>query len=526
MKCTKLIENKIYYLYGLMLILSFFLALILLKTQIVFAYDQARDAYEAYNIWHEMDIKILGPSTDITGVFHGALWYYLLSIPYALGKGDPQFTAMVFFILSFFTVPLYGYVTQKIFKNINVSLTCMVLYAMSPLFQATTRWLSNPVISLYSTPFLLLFLWKYLNKQERYIAFFIGILYGILVQSNFSFGLLIFTLPMYLIIFKIKVILKDILFFGFGLLLSLSTFIIAEIKFNGRMTKGMIDFIISDSDHSIISKFATLFERIINLFSVTVLPLPRLLIAVIFLFLIFILIKAVRSEKEKKQIIFLLIWLSNILFFQFFSSGAVNSYFVFIPSLFAITMLVSFLLVRYTSGLLYVILLISIFFFQLHSLYDWTKRSFSPFSIQYGMYLNNEKELIDYTYNASKNETFSISSLTNPLYVNTTWAYLYQFYGEKKYGYLPYWLGKDQEGYLGNLPKQESKTKYNYFIIESTVGIQDIFIAKVKYDQDKISDFLEEKQFGELRVQKRLFRPDKPSPPIPKILLKSHILYE
>lgn len=525
MKYIKLIGDKIYYLYGLILIVSFLLALVLFKTQIIFAYDQARDAYEAYNIWHNKDVKILGPITDIVGVFHGALWYYLLSVPYALGKGDPHFTAAVFFILSFLTVPLCGYVTQKIFKNVHISLTCMVLYAMSPLFQALTRWLSNPVISLYSTPFLLLFLWKYLNKQERYLAFLIGILYGVLVQSNFSFGLLIFTLPMYLIIFKIKINLKDIFFFGFGLLLSLSTFIVAEIKFNGRMTKSLIDFIISDSSKSIIDKLATLLERIINLFSVTAVPLPRFLIPVVFIFLILILIKTLKSEKERKQIIFLLIWLSNVLFFQFFSAGAVNSYFVFIPSLFAITMLISFLLVRYTRGFFFIILLVSIVFSQCYSLYDWTKKSFSPFSIQYGMYLNNEKELIDYTYKASKNETFSISSLTNPLYVNTTWAYLYQFYGEKKYGYLPYWYGKDQRGFLGSLKSGPGK-KYHYLIIESTVGIWDIYVAKIIYDQDKVSDLLEEKQFGRLRVQKRIFNPKKPAPPIPKILLKSHILYE
>src|SRR6266576_2700239 len=68
---------------------AFLLAIIPLSTQFYFYYDQARDAFQAYNIWHNHHLEILGPGTDIPGLFSGVLWYYLLAILYSIGNSNP-----------------------------------------------------------------------------------------------------------------------------------------------------------------------------------------------------------------------------------------------------------------------------------------------------------------------------------------------------------------------------------------------------------------------------------------------------
>jgi hypothetical protein len=60
-------------LWALIISLALFLRLNNLG-RISFSYDQARDAFFAQDILNG-DLKIVGPPTDIQGVFHGPLYY-------------------------------------------------------------------------------------------------------------------------------------------------------------------------------------------------------------------------------------------------------------------------------------------------------------------------------------------------------------------------------------------------------------------------------------------------------------------
>ena len=82
-------------------------------------------------------------------------------------------------------------------------------------------------------------------------------------------------------------------------------------------------------------------------------------------------------------------------------------------------------------------------------------------------------------------------------------------YGQQKYGYLPFHGGRGQTGYLGNLTEQPFGTKYRYIIIEPTTGIPDFFIQQIISEENKTSDIIEEKKFGQFLVQKRIFRENK-----------------
>ena len=87
--------------------------------------------------------------------------------------------------------------------------------------------------------------------------------------------------------------------------------------------------------------------------------------------------------------------------------------------------------------------------------------------------MDDQLTLIDQTYKTANGEKFSISTLTNPFGYNTTWAYLYSWYGKKKYGYIPHFFGPDQNGiFAGELMSRIDKPQSLHFrIIEPKEGL-------------------------------------------------------
>ena len=132
----------------------------------------------------------------------------------------------------------------------------------------------------------------------------------------------------------------------------------------------------------------------------------------------------------------------------------------------------------------------------------------------------DEKKAIDYTYNQAEGKKFSICGVTNPLFINTVWSYLYKTYGEKKYGYLPFWAGQKQYLNRSFLSYDKEKPKLRFLILEPLIGIPDYSQKATIFLEDHVSELVEEKQFGHLKIQKRILR-DKPLPITKKELEKS-----
>ncbi len=497
-------------LYVFTFIISIIFAFFGLSKQLVFGFDQARDAYEAYAIWHNQDFKILGPSSDLPGVHHGVLWYYLLSLPYAISSGNPEFVAVFFFLFSLLTIPLCIYFIYKLFRNFHIALLASVLYASSPLFQTFTRWLANPLIALYITPLLLFFLWRFIKQQQKKDLILTGLFFGFLIQADFAFGLFLIVLPIYWLIYKIKLTLQSFLLLGLGFLLGTSTYVISEIRFKGKAILAIADFLNSSlsSSRPFTETIFLIIEKFNFLLSITFIPFYWAL--VFFIFLVIFYLKRYKKKQDIYALILLSIWLGVLVIFYLFKSGILHSGFMFGPFIIPIIAIGAYLLINTVKNFkLLAFILICIFSGQFYTVYSWLKTEYSPLSVQYGISLSLEKEIVNYTYKESRGKQFTIIPITNPLHINTLWSYLYELYGEKKYGYLPYHGGKSQVGYLGNLLDKPFGTKYRYVIIEPTTGIPDYFIQQIIFEENKTSDILEEKKFGQFLVQKRIFRENK-----------------
>ena len=127
--------------------------------------------------------------------------------------------------------------------------------------------------------------------------------------------------------------------------------------------------------------------------------------------------------------------------------------------------------------------------------------------IQPGLLISDEKKVIDFCYSRAQGRDFALNSLTVPLYINTTWNYLFEWYGKQKYHYLPVWGGgKTAEGYAGNLRRISKRSDLpidQCLIIEPTVGISEHDKNDFLREEGYFSGVVEQNQFGTITVQYR-----------------------
>jgi hypothetical protein len=112
-------------------------------------------------------------------------------------------------------------------------------------------------------------------------------------------------------------------------------------------------------------------------------------------------------------------------------------------------------------------------------------------------------QLIDYVYQQAQGQPFSLSTLTTPYGFNTTWSYLFNWYGQGRYGYQPVWYGPDQAGIAaGNLLlSTDQPLPFHVAIYESPIGIDPWLRDTFATEQGKISSVSTQTTFGSLMVE-------------------------
>ncbi len=482
---------------------AFFFGLFFFKDQFFFYYDQGRDAYEAYSIYHDKDLKIQGPGTDIPGLYHGVLWYYFLSVSYLLGGENPLFAGLFLFFLIFATMPVIWRLSFSMFGDRNLSFAILLLYAFSPALQIGSRWLSNPSLALVIVPILLFSLWKFSKKKNLRDAFLIGVLSGLLLHANLAYLICLMSIPLICIVLKIRVKVSEFFYFTIGLLLALLPIILSEVKFKGRGVQSLTNHFTQSSSFNITELIKTVIHKFTELLNLSFFGADSILILAVLFILILIAARKI-SDADKKPLYFLLAWMISLLPFFLFDTGISRSKFVLFPYLIPTIILFVFILRKTViNQKIFILAVALLLIIQLKTNLGYIVSKTNPYTVQKGMVITDLKRAIDYTYQESFHQEFIINSITSPLFINTTWAYLYEFYGARKYGYLPKWDGKDQTGYLGNLP-EGINAPFRFTIIEPGPGIPEIFIKETIQEEDIKSRLVSEKRFGNIIVQKRI----------------------
>lgn len=140
------------------------------------------------------------------------------------------------------------------------------------------------------------------------------------------------------------------------------------------------------------------------------------------------------------------------------------------------------------------------------------------------MNLFDEMQAIDWIYKDAGGQVFSINTVTNPLFINTTWAYLFNYYAKPKYKYMPAWSGAPQPDVFGGnvtMGLTNINVEYGsrpvvqkgtilYLIMEPDIGIPWEYYAAFPVFENTRSKLVTKKKFGDFTIEKRVFTSEEP----------------
>ncbi len=495
-------------------VLAFLLRVLYLpQNALSFYYDQARDAFIVKQILSG-DLKILGPPSSAQGLFHGVLYYYVLAPAYWLGAGNPVFVAYWIAFLNSVTVFVIYYFTYLLTKKRAAGFLGAFLFAIS--FEASqyATWLSNPALAVLSVPLIYLGLWMWLKEKKALGPVISAIGLGVSIQAEVFLAHHIIPIAIWLWIEKKNLLKKDVIKFITILGIILSSLILAEIKFGFKGFSGIAS-LLSGEDMWVrgkdIGDYIILYlNQIGHTFSDSLLPSYSGYGGALGIGLLWYALSTWNKKKRKItltwQPFLLSYFLAHLLIVSLGDIGTPHlsaGIGVAIITLAAIVLSLSWPKRKWLVTLIFVAILFS----NITAIFSENKKGQAAFTIQKDMILSNQLKALDYTYQKADGDAFSINTLTVPLWVNTTWSYLYNWYGLKKYGYLPEWQGRDQVGQLGNnLPKASEDTKLHFFIKEPPQGLLKFHQETEAQAEEARSKLVEEVGFGDLMVQQRIMK--------------------
>jgi len=508
----KLLKHPFVLLFFIVCI-AFFIRTLQLKDNILFGYDQARDAQRIYNMVYKGDLKIVGPETDIQGIFNGPLLYYALAPVYYFSNFDPNAAALLFVFINVGTILLIYWASKILFNKNSIALIASLLWAFSYEQGFFSRYISNasPMSTTTTIFFIGLALFFLKKKQWGLPLSAAGI--ALAIHCNFYFIYLFLFYPLFFLFFKPKIQIKTVAFTLGVLGILLSPWIVTELRWKFIGTKSLLTYFLhqgttaaSTNPFSFLLSIASrYYERISQGIFFSFIPSKVVGFFIATILLIYLIFK-----RRTPSIIFLVVWVLNTLPLFAFKSGVhgveVINGSVFVP----LTILIAVGIEeckRIKIFKMSPIPLLCVAGIVLYGLVCYTKNTFIPNSIHTGASstLKNEKLIIDYTYKASGEKPFSICSISEPLFINTIWSFLYSTYGKQKYGYVPFWSGQRQILNESFLPYAQKKLSIKYIIEEPLIGIPDYAPLATYFMEDTQNNLISKTKFGEIRVQKRVF---------------------
>lgn len=505
-------KNKTLLILVLFFLLGYFLRVFYLPTRAVnFGYDMARDAFTVKDLLSG-DLKLQGPPASTPGLFHGVLYYYVIAPAYFFGKGNPVVVAYWTAFINAATVFVVFSLSYVLTRKKGAALLSAFLYAIS--FGATqyATWISNPTLGVITVPLIYLGLWMWFREKNKWGPPLAALGLGLSIQAEIFLAYHFFPVGFWLIAEGKKIKRHDLIIFIVIFLITVSSMILTQLRNGGGTVTGVVG-LLTAKDQILESKsfgdFIVLYlNQMGTTFSNVIFPsIPGWGGLAGFSFLIF----AIRQwfASARRQLFSWQMLLASFLLahLPIVFLGGVSTPFltvglgVGVCALFGIILYRLSLKNKYVAAFIVLVIVIS----NLSAIF--TKNRNGQVALvwnQNDLMVSKEVAVVDYTYKEADGAPFSINTVTNPLWVNTTWSYLYNWYGLAKYGYLPQWSGRDQVGRPGNNLSAVSPTTTLQFLIEEPPGgLSEGWIRKEEEAENSRSILLEERNFGKLVVQKR-----------------------
>ncbi|MFC1625514.1 glycosyltransferase family 39 protein, partial [Patescibacteria group bacterium] len=423
--------------------------------------------------------------------------------PLVIFNGNPAAVAVWNSIFNAGAAVVLFFFAKDLFKSKRAGIIAVILASTSFYFVEYSPWLSNPSPTLLTVPLFFYFLWRFWSKKSRAVVFAAFFL-GLSIQFELFFLYLIPVFILYHLFSKNKNI-KDTVYGIIIFSLATSTMILTEIKYHFAGVVSLLDsFVHRDvsSGQGFLGNLKLFVDRFFETYSQTILPVSFGKIVGVLVFVVFTFF-LIRKNSNKKGLSFLGVYLFSPFLMLLLGYHGAPWFLISLPP--AMILLTAFLLDKAKSNILLAVILVV---FCLVNLSALRKDKISQTSIlepDKSSYLTNQLKVVDYTYQSSGGDTFTINSVTNPLYINAVWSYNYEWYGISRYNYVPSWSGGDQLYPYDSLEKPDESEKYLYMIIDDSPRIPEVHKILAVEWADERSTLVETLTFGQILVQKREF---------------------
>lgn len=470
----------------LLLLLSFFIRLIKIQDYLFFGFEQGRDLQIIQRIWQFKDFVLVGPSTSIGGLFHGAWYYYLLSLPLGLTSGNPLAASIFLIALSSFLPSVMYLLIKDMLNSKTWGLVGGFVTIFSYEYILYSRWLSNVSPAPLFIALAFLFLWKYSKKNlTGYFLLFIlsaglAALFQMILAAQF-----ILVLILVLALRQIKIpSLKTTILSMIVLLVIFTPHMIFNFRNQNIMISSLVRFAFAkdlNQTGDLLNSLSPYFLQMQSHFRSSLVNVDFLPIQLV-VFISILSALYIGFKKNKQLILFSLIWLAMSLPIIFISPGN-PQYYVGIGLAWIILFVLSLKTFWENRKIKIISILLGLMFLvgvvvSVNNLLSNKDVFFR--TVQDDLNYSDQKRVLDYIHNDAANNPYRLVSFTIPSLQPEAWDYLKQYF----------YPGDPQEN-----------AKFIYIVIEKHVYP----VWENKWIQDLgPTELVEEKNFGLLRVQKRI----------------------
>lgn len=468
------------------------------SANIIFDYDQVEDLFLTKRIVVDRDFPIIGrPIYGDPNFHHGVAFFYYNLIPFIIFKWNPLFIAYwnSFFnaglavILYFFGKALFG-------KKLPAFIAAIIA-AVSYEIVTFSGWLTSTTPTMFTVPLFFLGLWLYFQRKNWGLplaAFFLGLS----INLEIFFLYLIPTAVLLWVMFKPRFPqIKTLLISVGAFVLTTSTLIATEfiLKFAGVKTLLNFGQTFDDSEILFMDRINLFIDDFSLKFSLNLFPLEQKL--GIYLGIVIIILALLHY---KKSVIFVLVYLFSPLFMLLLGYHKQPWFLIGVPP--ALALLSGHSISKLKPKFLIIPAIFIVGWSNLAAIKADSKTGPAIFAPEKSIILSSQLAVVDYTYRESKGEPFALNTVTYPLYHNAYWEYHYKWYGEKKYGYLPGFLGNEQIYPYEVLPRADDSQKTMYLIIDTTYRIPEVHRDSARAWAEENGSLIEEKRIEGFIVQK------------------------
>ncbi|HWY79280.1 MAG TPA: glycosyltransferase family 39 protein [Candidatus Sulfotelmatobacter sp.] len=218
-------------LFILLLLIGFLLrSQMFLHGDFYYLLDQARDMMLTQNIVIDHKLTLIGARTGLGGLFHGALWFYLITPFFIIAKGNPFFTLVPLFELVSLGIITVGFFIGKQLYGKWMGLLFAFFLTLSQILIQTVPNTTNSQVLPIIFLFYLYSVIKFMRGKEKYFIFVLFFA-GLGFQFESAFAILLIPLTLVAIILRWKLPTgKNTLLGAAAFLLAIATFIIFDIR--------------------------------------------------------------------------------------------------------------------------------------------------------------------------------------------------------------------------------------------------------------------------------------------------------